>query len=118
LTISTVSGLPLIHDFSFTLLDPVIVGTGSMSFNFGPLTGLNQSNTFEDFVFLNPVSSFNETLTGSLFTGCGAPSATCTGNALLNGVEFNISLVPEPGSLVLFGTALLALGLMRRRQMG
>ncbi len=108
-------GGALIDDISLTLLNPSVVGTGSMDFSFGPLTGLNQSNTFAETTF-PPASSITETLSGTLSTGCGVPSATCTGNAIIDGFTLGFSLVPEPSSLAALSSGLAALWLIRRRR--
>ena len=118
-TISTVSGEPLIGDLSLQLLSPDIIGTGTMSFsltgtgNVGPLTGLSGS-TFQDVSFA-PTNSITETIDFVLSTGCGAPSATCTGNAIIDGVTIGISTVPEPNSIALLSGALVAIGFLRRK---
>jgi hypothetical protein len=121
ITISTVSGEPLIGDVSLELLSPILTGTGTMSLsitgtaNIGPLTGLPGS-TFQDVSF-GPTNSITETFDFILSTGCGVPSPTCTGNAQINGVTVGISLVPEPNSITLLVVPLVALALRRRRKL-
>ena len=120
LTVSTVSGSPLIDDLSLQLLFPSLIGTGTMSFsgtgtaNLVALTGLPGS-TFENVTFA-PTNSLTETFNFQLSTGCGAPSVTCTGNAIIDGLTIGVSLVPEPSSLTLTVVALFAAGFRFRRR--
>ena len=121
ITVSTIGGLPLIGDLSLQLLSPSLIGTGTMSFsgtgtaNLVALTGLPGS-TFEDVSFA-PTSSLTETFNFQLSTGCGAPSATCTGNAIINGLTIGVSLVPEPSSFTLSLVALFAAGIRWGRKL-
>jgi len=121
ITVSTVSGSPLIGDLSLQLLSPSLIGTGTMSFsgtgtaNLVALTGLPGS-TFEDVSFA-PTSSLTETFNFQLSTGCGAPSANCTGNAIINGLTIGVSLVPEPSSFALTIVGLFAAGFRCRRKL-
>ena len=121
ITISTVSGAPLIGDLSLELLSPILTGTGTMSLsntgsaNIGPLTGLPGS-TFQQVSF-GPTNSITETFDFILSTGCGAPSPTCTGNAQISGVTVGISTVPEPSSIALIVVPLVAFALRWRRKL-
>src|SRR5437867_4105073 len=83
-TISTVSGLPLIKDLSIALLNPIVTGTGSISWSLGSLTG-NQTISSGELVFAPPLSSITLTLTGSLIAGT-------SGNASIDGFVINVSL--------------------------
>jgi hypothetical protein len=112
LTISTVSGQPLIEDLRFALLNPTVTGTGSISWSFGSLTG-NQTITSGELVFATPVSSVTEMVNGSLIAGA-------SGNASIDGFVINVSLapVPEPSRLAFFAIALAVLVLFWRRRAG
>jgi len=120
ITISTVSGSPLIDDLSLQLLSPSLIGTGTMSFsgtgiaNLVPLTG-PPGSTFENVTFA-PTNSITETFNFQLSTGCGAPSVTCTGDAIIDGLTIGVSLVPEPSSFTLTVVALFAAGFRCRRR--
>lgn len=100
LSISTLSHLPLIKGLSFELLNPVVTGTGSISWSFASLAG-DQTKPFDDIVFANPVNSITGALTVSLIAG---PN----GNASVDGFVLNLALapVPEPSSLAFLGAGL------------
>ena len=104
--VSTVSGLSLIEDVSVTLLNPLITGTGSITAALGSLTltcTLSTCTSFGESLF-SPTNSFS-----GLFTFTGSTGSA--GNASVDGVRFNFSLVavPEPGTLFLFASAVVGL---------
>lgn len=98
--ISTLSGLPLIDDISFALIDPATSGTGSIAWSLGSVSG-DQSKTSGDLIFATPQSSITETLSVTLNSGID-------GDATVNGGTLDVSLVPEPSSIALFGATLIA----------
>lgn len=107
LTISTVSGLPLIDDVGFNLIDPVTTGTGSISWSVGALTG-DQNTTSGELFFPAPLSSITETESMALNSGV-------SGDATLTGTAISVSLVPEPSSLALVAAAFMGFSAIWRR---
>ncbi len=112
-TISSISGQPIIHDAGLSLLNPFVTGGGSISWDFAaPALGLDSGSLTQatgnfDFIFSTPVSSLTETLTITLSSNCTEP---CAGDATINGGELAFSLVPEPSALFLLSSRLVGLG--------
>jgi formylglycine-generating enzyme required for sulfatase activity len=116
LTLSTVGGTYLIDALRFSLIDPAVTGTGTITWGFGSASdgyvlglvdGLIQT-TSGDLNLASTVSSVTETINGSLISGA-------SGTATMTGFEVFVHLVPVPepstGLLVLTGL----LGLAGRR---
>jgi len=108
LTFSTIDGAHLIDALRFSLINPVVIGTGSITWSFGSVSGDQTTSSGElDFA---PVSSITETFAGSLIAGA-------SGDAAIDGFRIDLRLVPvpEPSTLSFLGSGLVALGILVRR---
>jgi len=102
LDVSTVSGLPLIHDISLSLLDPVVTGTGTITWSLDGHSETFPNNNPIDIVLPIAVSGTTDVLSITMTEGTA-------GDASVEGALISYSLVPEPSALLILASGLVAL---------
>jgi hypothetical protein len=125
-TVSTVSGNAEIKGVTVTIIDPMVFGTGTLSWSASvnpDNTGTTTSDTFDQTqtstFFDLSASPAKSVAVGFQFTiGCGGTCTAQVDDASVFGIKANFMLAPEPSSLAAQGAALGVLAALARRRQG
>jgi hypothetical protein len=120
ITFAVSAGSAIINDLSLTLVSAGCAGTASIGLteNTNPLTS-PATNLFADCSNINitQTNTFAPVSWLTLIKDLSISGGT-NGNAAVSEFTNAVSVVPEPGSLLLFGSGLVAMGGVVRRRLG
>jgi|SRR5215813_981505 len=123
-TVSTVSGLPEIGHVVVTMLDPMVLGAGTLSWSatvnpdgMGAVSSgeLDQTTGSFDFPLAQPAQSVTASYEFTL-TCTPAPCDPTMNDASIFGIKINITPAPEPSAAAAQATALVLVAALARRR--